>query len=344
MSISNIPSTMRAAVLHGPRDLRIEEVAVPSPAPNEVLVAVDAVGLCGSDLHFYTGDRTLKGPTVLGHEITGRIAALGTGVAAERLNGRVAIEPNIPCGVCSRCLRGLGRICERKESLAITRWGGLADYVVVPNDFAWAIPDSLALEDAATIEPTAVVVHALKRAQVEPGSTLAIVGGGGVGMLLAVTAIAAGYRVVLIEPNPKRQEAALAAGVAQVISAKDAQEVRTFFEQADVRAIFECAGIKFTTQLCLDAAPSGSRIILVGLSVESVNLNPLRFVRNELEIVSSLIYEHPADFTATIELIASGKLKSGSTAAKPQPLENLKMLLEAMEAGTLDAKPLISLR
>jgi L-iditol 2-dehydrogenase len=192
---------MRAAVLHGPRRLSIERVPIPQPAANEVLVAVDGVCLCGSDVHCYSGKRALAYPMVLGHEITGRIVVVGTDVQPQRLGERVVIEPNIPCGRCTLCTRGLGRICTHKHSLGLTRWGGLADYVTVPEGFAWSIPERLSLGDAATIEPTAVAVHALSHAHIEAGATIAIVGCGGVGLLLAMVAIAQGYRVVAIEPN-----------------------------------------------------------------------------------------------------------------------------------------------
>ncbi len=344
MKPTNLPRSMRGAVLYGPHDLRIEAAPVPETIPGEVLIEVEMVGLCGSDLHFFTGDRPLKEPVILGHEITGRIVAAGRGVAPGRLGERVVVEPNIPCGSCSRCLRGLGQICLQKQSLAITRAGGLAEFIAVPSDFAWAVPETLSLANAATIEPTAVVIHALKRAEVEPGSTLAVVGCGGVGMLLAVTALAEGYQVVVIEPNPRRREAALSAGVARALAPTNSQEARTFLEESDVRAIFECAGIPATTQLCLDVAPSGTRIILLGLATQDVSLNPLRFVRNELEIRSALIYEHPADFAATIKLVSSGKLNPGNSTLPPEPLENLPEILKAMEEGTLSAKPLILLK
>ena len=340
----HLPTTMRAAILHGPRMVSIKCVPVPLLESDEVLVAVDAVGLCGSDIHCYTGERSIEYPMVLGHEITGRIVATGTNVQAQRLGERVVVEPNIPCGRCTLCTRGLGRICVHKQSIGLTRWGGLADYVAVPNRFAWSIPETLTLSDAATIEPTTVAVHALSHAQVEPGATIAIVGCGGVGLLLATVAIAQGYLVVAIEPNETRRSAVLAAGASCAFAALDAQDAHTIFEQAGVVAIFECAGLSITTQLCLDAAPQGSCIVLVGLGTEDVALNPLRFVRNELEIRGALIYEHPKDFARTIHLIASGKLTPGNTAGPPQPLENLPTLLEAMAAGKLDAKPLIAVR
>src|SRR5205823_2299772 len=122
------------------------------------------------------------------------------------------------------------------------------------------------------------------------------VGCGGVGLLLATVAIAQGYRVVAIEPNAARRRAVLAAGAIGAFAARDAGEARAFFEQAEVATIFECAGLPATTQLCLDSAPQGSCIVLIGMATEDVALNPLRFVRNELQIRGALIYEHPTDF------------------------------------------------
>ena len=147
-----------------------------------------------------------------------------------------------------------------------------------------------------------------------------------------------------MEPNPARRAAALAAGAVQYSEARNADEARAFFEQEGVVAIFECAGIHATTQLCLDAAPPGTGIVLVGLTMENVTFNPLPFVRQEQEIRGTLIYKHPTDYPATIKLIASGKLSPGATASEPQPLESAASLLEAMAAGKLNAKPIVSPR
>ncbi len=214
----------------------------------------------------------------------------------------------------------------------------------MPHDYAWPIPETFSIRDAATIEPTTVGVHAFSRGQLKPGETLAVIGCGGVGLLIVTIAVASGNRVVVLEPNPTRRAAALAAGAVQYSEARNADEARAFFEREGVVAIFECAGIRATAQLALDAAPPGTRIVLVGLAMEDVTFKPLRFVRQELEIRGTLIYEHPTDYPATIDLIASGKLSPGATASQPQPLENVSTLLEAMVAGTLNAKPLVSPR
>ncbi len=344
MDMSHIPATMKAALLLGPHSMRVERIPVPTPQQDEVLVAVEAAGICGSDLHFYLGERTLQGTLVLGHEVTGRVVAVGAGVPPERLGERVAIEPNIPCGACTLCQRGLGRLCPAKQIVGQTRQGGLAEYVTVDQRFAWPLPETVALSDAATIEPTAVAIHALSRARLREGETIAVVGCGGVGLLLATVAIAQGYRVVALEPNAARRAAALAAGIIAVRTASDTETARLFFEEHQVVAIFECVGRPATIQLCLDAASAGTCLVLVGLSSESVTLNPLRCVRQELDIRGALIYDHPTDFAATIALIVSNKLAPGKTAGRLQPLESVPTLFEAMANGALSAKPLVSPR
>jgi L-iditol 2-dehydrogenase len=342
MKITHLPDTMRAALLRGPRSIQIERISVPTPQQNEVLVAVEAAGICGSDLHFYRGERTLQGTMVLGHEIAGRVVAVGAGVSTERIGERVAIEPNIPCGTCKLCQRGLGRLCAGKQIIGQTRQGGLAEYVAVDQRFAWAVPETVVLSDAATIEPTAVAIHALSRAPLREGETIAIIGCGGVGLLLATVAIAQGYRVVALEPNAARRTAALASGIVAVRAAPEAEAARLFFEEHQVVAIFECAGRPATIQLCLDAALAGTCLVLVGLTSESVTLNPLRCVRQELDIRGALIYDHPSDFATTIALVVSNKLAPGRTAGQLQPLENVPTLFEAMINGSLSAKPLVS--
>jgi threonine dehydrogenase-like Zn-dependent dehydrogenase len=259
-----------------------------------------------------------------------------------RLDERVAVEPNIPCGDCPQCSRGLGRICARKQTIGQTRWGGLAEYVSVPQAFAWRIPDSMPLADAATIEPAAVAMHVISRAEAGEGSVVAIVGCGGIGLMVAAAALASGYRVVAIELNEHRRNAALSAGVERLSDARDAAAAHEFFVEAGVTVIIECGGLAATAQLCLDAAPRGSRIVLVGLATGDVTLNPLRFVRAELDVRGALIYDHPADFASTIDLVVAGRLSPGRNTATPAPLRELPAIFAAMETGTFRAKPLIS--
>jgi threonine dehydrogenase-like Zn-dependent dehydrogenase len=214
--------------------------------------------------------------------------------------------------------------------------------VTVPEQFAWPLPEEISLSEAVLIEPTAVAVHALNRASLEAKTTIAIVGCGNIGLLLTTVALAQGYRVVVLEPNASRCAAALRAGAAVALSTHHSNKVQASLTEYEVTAVFECAGVPQTAQLCLDAAPRGSRIVLVGLATEDIALNPLHFVRQELDIRGAVIYDHPTDFITTIALFASGKFTSALKTGQPQPLENVPTLLQAMSLGTLDAKPLIS--
>src|SRR5260370_40383981 len=164
-------------------------------------MCVGTNGLLSRDVHCYTGERALEYPRVLGHEIVGHIVATGANVSPGRLGERVSVEPNFGCGECALCARGLERICLRKQTIGITRWGGLAEYVAVPHDYAWSIPETFALRDAATIEPTTVGVHAFSRAQAAPGETIAVIGCGRVGLFIVTIAAAKGSRARVREPN-----------------------------------------------------------------------------------------------------------------------------------------------
>ncbi|HET8842105.1 MAG TPA: alcohol dehydrogenase catalytic domain-containing protein [Ktedonobacteraceae bacterium] len=338
------PSMMRSAMLHAPRSVSIEQVPVPSCKDDEVLVEVEVVGLCGSDVHIYTGERSLTDPMILGHEIAGRLVALGSQVPPDRVGQRVVVEPNIACGQCIYCRRGLGRICPSKQIVGQTRWGGLAEYVAVPEQFAWPIPDNIPFNDAVLIEPTAVAVHALNHASLDANATIAIIGCGSIGLLLMSVALARGHRVVVLETNASRRQAALNAGAIDALTTQESYELQTLLLQYEVTALFECVGVPQTAQLCLDAAPHGSRLVLIGLATENIALNPLQFVRRELDLRGAIIYDHPADFITTIALVASGKLPSTLKTSQLYPLESTPALLQSMSSGTLDAKPLISPR
>jgi len=281
---------MRAAILQGLRTISVERVPVPQPGPQTrcwlrsmpmVYAAPTSIFIwvIGLSQDLWSWGTRSPGTSLLSARVSPR-----------RLGKRVSIEPNIPCGVCAVCTRGLGRICLRKQTIGQTRWGGLAEYGAVPHDYAWPIPETFALGDAATVEPTAVGVHAFNRAQVALDTTVAVAGAGGVGLLLVPIAVAHD-RVIVLEPNSSRREAARAAGAAVAVpTPPSVQEAQALFEQFNVTTIFECAGLAATTQLCLDAAPPGSLIMLVGMSAEDVALNTLRFARREL-VVSRLLWE-----------------------------------------------------
>ncbi|HYN95326.1 MAG TPA: alcohol dehydrogenase catalytic domain-containing protein, partial [Pilimelia sp.] len=204
--------SMTAARLHGVGDLRLAREPMPVPADDETLVRVTAVGLCGSDLHWYAdggiGDARLDRPLVIGHEMAGVIAA------GPRRGERVAIDPAVPCGRCESCRSGWGNLCPQVRFAghgAVD--GGLRDYLAWPTDLLFGLPDALSDADGAMLEPLGVALHSLDLGHLRLGATVAVVGCGPIGLLLVQLARLAGAaRVVAVDPLAHRREAATRLG------------------------------------------------------------------------------------------------------------------------------------
>jgi len=295
---------MKAAFLTAPRQLEIQESPAPCPMPGEALIRISRFGLCGSDLSFYAGHRSLpQYPHLLGHELVGTLVEATASMAA---GSRVIVEPNYPCGLCHLCTSGRGAYCAGKHSMGVDLPGCFAEYVTAPNEFLWPIPDCISDADAATIEPLAVAVHAIRQSGLKPGQTAAILGCGSIGLLIAHVAQSAGIRILAHDLSAVRRARALEFGAIEALPEADVAEL---WREHQVAAIFECAGVSATVDLALEAAPRGSTILLLGLATSAAHFTPLRIVREGIRIEPCLIYEHPTDFAQTIEQVANGTLQ-----------------------------------
>jgi 2-desacetyl-2-hydroxyethyl bacteriochlorophyllide A dehydrogenase len=312
---------MRAAYLTGPKSIVFRDEAVPEPGPGELRIRLEEVGICGSDVHYFGGHRPLPGPTIIGHEGWGYIDAVGSGVQRQ-LGERVVVDPNAPCGKCMYCDRGQATVCPNKRTIGLNAPGCFAEYVIIPADFAHALPESVSAADAVTIEPTAVAFNALKHASLKVGDTIYVLGLGAIGMLITHLAIQRGLIVYVGELNTTLLEKAVSFGA------------RTGdWQAADVRVVFECTGsAAATTQLCADS-PRGASIVLLGLSEKSASFTPLDLVRRGISIRGSLIYDHPEDFQTVIQLISNGKINPGQIISKYIPLAELEAGLIAASSG-----------
>ena len=312
---------MRAAYLKGPKVIEFREEAIPAPGPGELRIRLMEVGICGSDVHYFGGHRPLSGPTIIGHEGWGYIDAVGEGV--QRVIGdRVVVDPNAPCGKCIYCERGQATVCPNKRTIGLNAPGCFAEYVLIPADFAHALPESISASDAVTIEPTAVAFHALKHASLQAGDAIYVLGLGAIGMLITHLAIQRGIIVYVGELNAMLLEKAVSMGA------------RTGdWREADVRVAFECTGsATATTALCADV-PRGSSVVLLGLSEKQASFTPLDLVRRGISIRGSLIYDHPEDFQSVIQLIADGQINPGQIISKYIPLADLEAGLIAASSG-----------
>jgi L-iditol 2-dehydrogenase len=338
---------MIAAFLSAPKQLHIKQTMLPEPKAGEVRIRLTMIGVCGSDVHLYLGHRLLDKPTIIGHEGLGIIDKIGEGVTGRNIGERVVIEPNIPCRKCVYCYQGKGNICINKRVMGMNEAGCFAEYITLPADFAWQVPDSISDADAVTIEPMAVAVHALLAAKSKFGDTIAVIGLGAIGLLLTHLALSLGYKVYVSEISEAKLKIAEKMGAKLIYTegASAAEQTailaKTWLENG-VSSVFECAGTAFTGSLATAAAPRGSEIVLVGLSAHSSTFNSLKIAREGITIVPSIIYDHPFDFQRTLNLIESKVVNPSFIISQYMPLANLEHALETAAKGE-DSKIIITI-
>ena len=259
---------VRAARLHGVGDIRVADEPGPEPGPGESLVRVTAVGLCGSDLHWYTeggiGDAVLARPLVVGHEFAGVIAD------GPRAGERVAVDPAIPCRTCALCREGHPNLCPAIGFAGHgTRDGGLREFLAWPTDLLYPLPESVSDADGALLEPLGVAIHAMDLAHLRVGGTVAVIGCGPIGLLLIQAVRAAGVtRVIAADPLAHRREAARRYGADTVFDPAAAGSAADFFAAETglgVDVAFDVSGTDAAIDLALVAARPGARVVLVGI-------------------------------------------------------------------------------
>lgn len=305
--ISPPASSMRASVMTGVRTLSIENRPVPKPAREEVLIEVAAVGVCGSDVHYYRegriGDFVVDDPMILGHELSGRIAAVGESVDAGRIGQRVAVEPQHPCRRCAQCMAGRYNLCPQMKFYATPPVdGAFCRYVTIDADFAHPVPDSVSDEAAALLEPLSVAVATMRKAGIVPGSSILIAGAGPIGIITAQAARAFGAaRIVVSDPVESRRERAKEFGATEVIDPMN-QDVAALDPQVDV--FVDASGAVPAVQSGIRAVGPAGRVVLVGMGADNYPL-PVSHIQN-LEITVTGIFRYTDTWPAAIHLVASG--------------------------------------
>jgi L-iditol 2-dehydrogenase len=303
-----IPETMRAALLTSARNLVVTTVPVPRLEPFDVLVRITAVGLCGSDVHFFEngriGDLVVENPLILGHEASGTIVAVGTAVDSRRIGDRVAIEPQRPCGRCHYCLTGRYNLCENIQFFSAPPFdGAFAEYLAVPSNFAYSISDTISDYAAALIEPLSVAIAAVRKANVVPGSSLLVSGAGPIGILVAQAAKAFGaHRIVVSDPLSARRALAMRFGATAVIDPRSEQ-----VDEKSVHAYIDASGVSSAVEAGLRALRPGSSAILVGMGSPTVPLDVFLLQSRELSV--SGLFRYVDTWPTAIALTASGAVE-----------------------------------
>ncbi|MFD6697949.1 MULTISPECIES: NAD(P)-dependent alcohol dehydrogenase [unclassified Microbacterium] len=304
---SPVPTRMRAAVLLAPHRIEIQERPTPAPAPDEVLIEVAAVGVCGSDVHYYEagriGDFVVDEPLILGHEVSGRIVAVGADVDPGRVGERVAIEPQRPCRRCDQCKHGRYNLCPHMDFYATPPVdGAFCEYVTIQADFAFPVPAEISDEAAALVEPLSVGVWACTRAEVKLGSRVLIAGAGPIGVIAAQAARAFGASEVIVSDiADDRLEFVRALGATRTVN-----PTRESLDGLDVDAFIDASGSPVAVRSGIQAVGPAGRVILVGLGADDVTL-PVSHIQNR-EIWVSGVFRYTNTWPTAIELVANGKV------------------------------------
>ena len=302
---------MRAAFLHGPRDLRIQPAPAPTPAAGDVVVRVAMAGLCGTDHRIFTGDRAVAYPRVMGHEFVGAVEAVGEGVTRVAVGDRVAVEPNYSCGACPLCREGNRNLCLARVAIGIDVDGCFADVARVPARCCWPAPANVADEDLVLTEPLAVVVRAVERSAVRPGESVAVVGVGTLGLLALQVVRARGARVLCVGRTRRRLGLARELGADAVHVTSDGPleaAARTFSGREGVDAVIETAGTPEAVNHALELVRPGGRVVLTGLPHAPSPVSFFSVVRREVTIIGSMIYQD--EFAEAMRLVAARQVRT----------------------------------
>ena len=318
------------------RKIVLEERPVPSPGAGEALVKVMAVGVCGSDVHYYEhgriGNGVVEKPMILGHECAGEVAAVGAGVTRIRVGDRVAVEPQTTCGRCPACKSGKYNLCPAVAFFATPPVdGAFVQYVVAREELLFPIPDSLSYEEASLVEPFSVGIHAANRTGLKPGSTVAIMGMGPVGLMAVVAAKAYGARRIFVSDlEPLRLEAAMRLGATEAIDIRERDAVEAILEGtggvgADVA--WETAGNPKALQSALLCLRRGGKLAVVGLPMQpEIPLNVHAITDREIDVYG--VFRYANTYPDGIGFLASGIADVKPLFTDRYPLERTQ---EAME-------------
>jgi L-iditol 2-dehydrogenase len=322
-------NTMKASYLLKQGQIAVREVAIPSLDSDEVLVRVAAVGVCGSDVHYYQhgkiGPYVVEAPLILGHELSGTITAVGTDVDASRIGQRVAVEPQRPCRICEQCKAGRYNLCPDIEFYATPPIdGAFAEYVKIQTDFAFEIPDHVSFEAAALIEPLSVCIWAAKRAEIKEGSRVLIAGAGPIGVIMAQVASAFGAsEVIITDIAEDRRNFALNYGATSAMD-PTTQNV----EGLGVNAFIDASGVATAVYSGIKAVGPAGHVLLVGLGAEDMNL-PVSHIQNN-EIWVTGVFRYANTWPTGIELVSSGKVNLDALVTHTFGLDQVE---EALNAG-----------
>ncbi|MBQ3865692.1 MAG: alcohol dehydrogenase catalytic domain-containing protein [Clostridia bacterium] len=338
---------MKAAYLRSWENMEITELEKPVLKEGEALIRMRYAGVCGSDITVYTGKHpTATAPVVIGHEILGTVEEI-CGESEIKAGDRVTVEPLISCGTCEACRRGFGHVCKSLKLLGIHENGGYAEYTKARIEKLVKVPDSLPDELAALAEPFAVGYHVVSRSGLQPGQDALVIGGGPIGLVVALSAKAAGGKVLVSEVNEKRLETAKKLGLETVNPAKGELDayVRDRTDGNGFDVVYEASGSRAGILTCTDVCKIRGTIVPMSLSGAPVEFVLGKVSFKEMSVVGSRVY--PFDhFKKGVERLAEIASKQDLTPLVSDilPLDEAQKAVDMMRKGENAGKILIRCR
>jgi 2-desacetyl-2-hydroxyethyl bacteriochlorophyllide A dehydrogenase len=330
---------MRAVIIDAPGNVRIGSVPDPIPHPDELVIRVDACGICGTDLHLIDGDSPLaRYPLVPGHEFSGEVVALGANIVRRsgsepdlKIGSRVAIEPNLYCGHCESCRTGHENLCLNYSAIGVTTNGALAEYVAAPASKVYLLPDAISLREAALIEPLSCAVHGMHSLNPRSGDTVLIVGAGTMGMLLLQLIRHGGAsRIAMVDLNSQRLERAEQLGATRTYTAIPqalADEPHGF------NCVIDATGVPVVIEQAFSAVKRGGKFMIFGVAPynATVALSPFRIYNEEITIIGSMAVLF--SFQAALDLLSAGIIDTQAMLTSALPLEDFQQALTLVRHG-----------
>jgi 2-desacetyl-2-hydroxyethyl bacteriochlorophyllide A dehydrogenase len=326
---------MKAALFEKPGVFNAVNRNLRTLQDDEVLVRVEACGICGTDLHIVDGTSRSTPPVVLGHEYSGIVEDAGK-VAGINPGARVAIDPNISCGTCFYCRRGLVHLCAGLRALGVDIDGGMAEFCIVPREQLHLLPAEMSPDAGAFIEPLSCAVHGIDRARIKPGDSVVILGGGTVGLImLQLVRNAGAATTILVEPLKHKRGIARALGADVVLDPSSDDIIAAVLERTNVGAdvVIECVGKPATMNMSLTLARRGGVVEFFGVCALGVTIpvEPNLVYFKELTIVGS--YVNPHTFTRAAALLNAGKVRTDALMMQHFPLEGVHEAFAALREG-----------
>jgi 2-desacetyl-2-hydroxyethyl bacteriochlorophyllide A dehydrogenase len=324
---------MKALQFFGTQDLRFVDIPEPQINEDEVLMKVKKVGICGTDLHIYNGGMSVSTPLVLGHEFVGDIVKIGNKVTNIKEGDRAVAEHLIGCGKCSYCLKGEKNLCKTPNIIGLHHQGALAEYISIPSNLIFKLPQELSYDEGVLVEPLSIAVYAVRKAGVNVGDRVAVVGQGPIGLLVDFVAKASGGSIIGFDKHDNRiAYAKNHKFISKGFNITGGDYMKQLKEEASAGAdiVFEAVGSATSVELAIELARSGGTVVILGVFEHDVMINMMNIVKKELQVIGS--WTCVFSFEETMLLMKAQKLNANDLITHRYPFSDaIKAFQEASD-------------